>query len=118
VLAEEAPPESAHMPHYSHKDLKEVSIYLSEEEETLSHAFLKEVTFKAHVEDAQRLIEKLRRHLRDRLGEAGRSGSSSTGVIKAGLRRAECMVMKIIRFTGSNVSGESTLAREWEAREA
>jgi hypothetical protein len=30
------------MPHYSHKDLKEVSIYLSEEEETLSHAFLKE----------------------------------------------------------------------------
>jgi hypothetical protein len=87
--------EEEDLPHYTHKDLKEVSIYLSEKEgdpeytrlfssvETLHsnyyHAFLKEATFKAHVEDAQKLIEKLRRHLRGRLGEAGRSGSSSTG---------------------------------------
>jgi hypothetical protein len=77
------------------QDLKEVSTHPSEKEgdpkytrlfssvETLHsnyyHAFLKEATFKAHVEDAQRLIEKLRRHLRGRLGEAGRSGSTSSG---------------------------------------
>jgi len=64
------------LPHYSHKELKEISIYLSEREgdpeytrlfssvETLHanfyHNFLKKKTFDVHREDAIRLIEKLK----------------------------------------------------------
>jgi hypothetical protein len=74
------------LPHYSHKDLKEISIYLSEKEgdpeytrlfssvETLHsnyyHAFLREATFKAHAEDAKKLVEKLVKYLSRRFGEA------------------------------------------------
>ncbi len=67
------------LPHYSHRDLKEITIYLTEKEgdpeysrlfsstETLHanshHNFLKEKSFQAHREDTEKLIAKLRKYL-------------------------------------------------------
>ena len=67
------------LPYYSHRDLKEVSLYLTRAKkdpdytrlfssvETLHanyyHGFLVEETFNIHREDAMKLIEKLRKHL-------------------------------------------------------
>lgn len=67
------------LPHYTHRDLKEISLRLTKEEgdpeytrlfssiETLHanyyHGFLDEETFKIHKEDAEKLIKKLMRLL-------------------------------------------------------
>ena len=67
------------LPHYAHRDLKEITIHLSEKEgdpeysrlfssvETLHanyyHDFLRGKTFEAHVEDAEKLIERLKSYL-------------------------------------------------------
>ena len=67
------------LPHYTHKDLKEISLYLTEKEkdpeytrlfssvETLHanyyHNFLRPTTFNVHKEDAEKLIQKLRKYL-------------------------------------------------------
>ena len=67
------------LPHYSHRDLKEISLYLAERTgdpeytrlfssvETLHanfhHNFLTRRTFEYHREDALKLVGKLRRHL-------------------------------------------------------
>ncbi|MEM4970304.1 MAG: PaREP1 family protein [Sulfolobales archaeon] len=71
--------ERERLPHYSHRDLKEISLYLTEKTgdpdytrlfsstETLHanfyHNFLTRKTFEIHREDALKLIEKLRRYL-------------------------------------------------------
>jgi hypothetical protein len=71
--------ERENLPHYTHRDLKEIAIHLTEKEgdkeytrllssaETLHanyyHNFLGKTSYDAHREDALRLIERLKKYL-------------------------------------------------------